>query len=275
MALQIAIEQGRDHKCLLFHMTIDTCNWLQKQIANDGNEAWALHSDLSDDDRTDHLAAFKKARQGVLIAPRVLDEGVDIPDADVGINAANNTTKLQLVQRMGRVLRKYGNKEPVFYQLFCTIDVATKSVIDEVKNALAFEVTQFRRHVQDFGEIKTVDKIAIPSEWEERPTIKKEGPQIILRAHERKHTMPDSPQDNLSLPTSSMKRDLEAKLKKKLEFVSIKQLPEACGSCGKPLFLDTYIVDGKDRKWVGCHECKKFLREMDPKQCAQGNPYRR
>ena len=50
----------------------------------------------------------------------MLDEGVDIPDAEIGINVAASRTRLQLIQRMGRILRKDPKnpyKQPIFHHL--------------------------------------------------------------------------------------------------------------------------------------------------------------
>ena len=50
----------------------------------------------------------------VLIAPKMLDEGIDVPDAEIGINVASAKTRL-LVQRMGRILRNRPGKQPIFH----------------------------------------------------------------------------------------------------------------------------------------------------------------
>ena len=41
-------------------------------------------------------------------APRVLDEGVDVPDANLGIVMSASRTRRQMIQRMGRILRRKG-----------------------------------------------------------------------------------------------------------------------------------------------------------------------
>ena len=45
----------------------------------------------------------------------MLDEGIEIPDAEVGINVPSSKTKLQLIQRLGRILRNRPGKRPVFH----------------------------------------------------------------------------------------------------------------------------------------------------------------
>lgn len=39
-------------------------------------------------------------------APRILDEGIDVPEADLAVVLAASRSRRQMVQRMGRVLRR-------------------------------------------------------------------------------------------------------------------------------------------------------------------------
>ena len=41
-----------------------------------------------------------------MAAPRVLDEGIDVPDANLGIVMSASRTRRQMIQRMGRILRR-------------------------------------------------------------------------------------------------------------------------------------------------------------------------
>ena len=152
LAIKIAKKVAHGKKCLLYHMTIESCERIASILDDDGINSWVLHSQLSKGTRRENLKSFKRAGKGILIAPKVLDEGIDIPDAEIGINVANYTTKLQLVQRMGRILRKKKGKNPVFYQLFCTVDKATKNVVRQVKSGLEYEIRQFRNNVKIFGD---------------------------------------------------------------------------------------------------------------------------
>ena len=58
------------------------------------------------DERKDILDDFKQGSIEAICAPRILDEGVDVPDADFGIILAASKQRRQMIQRMGRVLRK-------------------------------------------------------------------------------------------------------------------------------------------------------------------------
>jgi RNA polymerase primary sigma factor len=52
------------------------------------------------------FAAFENDRLELVAAPRLLVEGVDVPAADLAIVLASNRSRRQLIQRMGRVVRK-------------------------------------------------------------------------------------------------------------------------------------------------------------------------
>ena len=52
------------------------------------------------------LNSFGKGLIDVIVAPQILDEGVDVPEADLAIIIATTKTFRQMVQRLGRVLRR-------------------------------------------------------------------------------------------------------------------------------------------------------------------------
>ena len=60
-------------------------------------------------DRIEALEGFRSGRLKALSAPRVLDEGVDVPEADLAIITSATRTERQTVQRLGRVIRKKPN----------------------------------------------------------------------------------------------------------------------------------------------------------------------
>ena len=74
---------------------------------------------LSKSRRSELLQAFREARVSGLIGPKLLDEGIDLPEADLGIVLAKTSSSVQLIQRLGRVLRqKKSRRDAVFLTLF-------------------------------------------------------------------------------------------------------------------------------------------------------------
>lgn len=56
--------------------------------------------------RREILQRLRSRDLAAVAAPRVLDEGVDVPDANLGIVMSASRTRRQMVQRMGRILRR-------------------------------------------------------------------------------------------------------------------------------------------------------------------------
>ncbi len=93
------------HGALVFTETVRAANHainrLDPLVAIElitGATARRLRRDILDDLRTRRLDA--------VAAPRVLDEGIDVPDANLGIVMSASRTRRQMIQRMGRILRR-------------------------------------------------------------------------------------------------------------------------------------------------------------------------
>jgi superfamily II DNA or RNA helicase len=59
----------------------------------------------SKQEREDTLNGFREDRYRVLVTSKVLDEGVDVPDAELGIIVSGTGSKREFIQRLGRLLR--------------------------------------------------------------------------------------------------------------------------------------------------------------------------
>lgn len=57
------------------------------------------------EERRDILEGFKSGRYNVVVTSRVLDEGVDVPDAELGVIMSGTGSGRELIQRLGRILR--------------------------------------------------------------------------------------------------------------------------------------------------------------------------
>lgn len=64
------------------------------------------HSRLAESQREAALNAFADGSSPTLVSVKSLIEGIDVPDADVGISVASSTSVRQRVQALGRVLRR-------------------------------------------------------------------------------------------------------------------------------------------------------------------------
>jgi superfamily II DNA or RNA helicase len=56
-------------------------------------------------ERQDALSGFKDGRYNAIVTSKVLDEGVDVPDAELGIILSGTGSSREFIQRLGRLLR--------------------------------------------------------------------------------------------------------------------------------------------------------------------------
>jgi superfamily II DNA or RNA helicase len=76
-----------------------------------------LTCDIKRKERERALALFKAGTLRALVSAQVLNEGVDVPDAEVGIIVAGSRGEREHVQRVGRVLRPRPGKRALVYEL--------------------------------------------------------------------------------------------------------------------------------------------------------------
>jgi superfamily II DNA or RNA helicase len=77
-------------------------------------------------ERAATLDRFRRGEANVLVSAQVLDEGLDVPEADVAIVVGGSGSKRRHVQRIGRVLRPRAGKRAIVYELTVssTVEVA-------------------------------------------------------------------------------------------------------------------------------------------------------
>jgi len=76
-------------------------------------------------ERKSILEKFHSGEYSVVVTCQVLNEGVDVPAANVGIVLSGTSSTTENVQRLGRILRKYGDKQAVLYE------VITRGTVEE------------------------------------------------------------------------------------------------------------------------------------------------
>jgi len=68
-------------------------------------------------ERNETLDRFRSGLYRAVVTSRVLDEGIDVPDADVGVILSGTGSERAFIQRLGRILRKKEEKEAVLYEI--------------------------------------------------------------------------------------------------------------------------------------------------------------
>jgi superfamily II DNA or RNA helicase len=103
-----ARERRDDSRILIFHERVAEAAALYETLRTElPDTPMALeHSELPDATRREALAAFRSGRLTILVSVKSLVEGIDVPDADIGISVASSSSVRQRVQTLGRVLRR-------------------------------------------------------------------------------------------------------------------------------------------------------------------------
>ncbi len=77
-----------------------------------------FNTDIGKTRRMENLHNYSKDKHDVIITTRALDEGYDLPHIDVAIILSGGSTSRQMIQRVGRVLRKTENDKEIYQVYF-------------------------------------------------------------------------------------------------------------------------------------------------------------
>ncbi|MFC1803644.1 DEAD/DEAH box helicase [Thermoproteota archaeon] len=69
------------------------------------------------EEREEILSKFHSGMYKRILTSRVLDEGIDVPDASMAVILSGSGSNRQFVQRLGRILRKSPGKEAILFEL--------------------------------------------------------------------------------------------------------------------------------------------------------------
>ena len=106
------LRRHRDGRVLIFTNDNATVHHISRTFLV---PAITHHTDVKE--RRRWLDAFADGSLRVLATSRVLNEGVDIPAADIAIVLSGTGTVREHVQRLGRILRKQEGKRAILYEV--------------------------------------------------------------------------------------------------------------------------------------------------------------
>ncbi len=105
-------ELKRGSKIIVFTQYVDQAKELGKLL-----NAPILVGEVKTKIRRKILENFREGVERVLVVTTVGDEGLDIPDANVGIIVTGTGSRRQFIQRLGRLLRPSKGKEARLYEI--------------------------------------------------------------------------------------------------------------------------------------------------------------
>ncbi len=118
--LERLLEQHRRDRVLIFTYDNATVYQIARQYL-----VPAITHQTKVKERRHILDGFQTGDYSIVVTSRVLNEGVDVPAANVGIVLSGTSTVREHVQRLGRLLRKHGDKQATL------IEVVTRGTVEE------------------------------------------------------------------------------------------------------------------------------------------------
>lgn len=110
--LEALLSQHRDDRMLVFTQDNATCHRVALRFLI---PAITHHTRVSE--RTHVLEKFSEGQYGAICTSKVLNEGVDLPSANVAVVLSGSGSVREHVQRLGRILRKGEGKQALLYEL--------------------------------------------------------------------------------------------------------------------------------------------------------------
>jgi superfamily II DNA or RNA helicase len=122
LVLDRLLREHRDQQMLVF----TAHNRLAYQIAR-RHLLPAITHQTQAAERKAILDGFKDKTYRAIVTSKVLNEGVDVPEAKIAVVLGGSGSAREYVQRLGRVLRKRGNAQAVLYEV-----IARKTVDEQI-----------------------------------------------------------------------------------------------------------------------------------------------
>jgi superfamily II DNA or RNA helicase len=124
-ALKHIVEKDIPHgsRTLVFHERTESADKIHEFLQDNGYESGIYHTKIPPHERRENLRKYREGDLNILVTCRALDEGLDVPDTNIGIIAAATSSVRQRIQRIGRILRKSPGKD---YSQIYTIYIAGK-----------------------------------------------------------------------------------------------------------------------------------------------------
>jgi superfamily II DNA or RNA helicase len=110
--LEQLLERHQNHRVLIFTYDNATVYQISRQFL-----VPAITHQTKTKERRQILERFHAGDYPILVTSQVLNEGVDVPAANVGIILSGTGSVREHVQRLGRLLRKHGDKQAILYEV--------------------------------------------------------------------------------------------------------------------------------------------------------------
>lgn len=127
------IGQNDGKKVLLFSQYNKITRGIYWALKEKVKRTEIIDTNIREVKRQQFLKEFEEGQYNILLSSRIFEEGYNLPQIDVAIFLSSNSTSRQMIQRLGRILRKKDRPSDAYY-IYC---------IDTFEEDYAFRAREF------------------------------------------------------------------------------------------------------------------------------------
>jgi superfamily II DNA or RNA helicase len=166
--VDLIVKKHSNERVMVFSETLDSIIKLQSKLQSERVASIVIDSSISSADRQKILSGWGK-EFFILLSVHTLEIGYDVPEVGVEIILATTSNMNQVIQRIGRIVRKYeGKKKALIYVVY----------VSDTKDDNTFEI------VKKAAEMNKRAPSTIAGDTEENLRIKKAYDIVELNSYE-------------------------------------------------------------------------------------------
>jgi superfamily II DNA or RNA helicase len=147
-AVNLITTKFPNEKIMIFSETIDSITKLRDMLGSQGTKAMIIDSSVSSKKRQEILNQW-----GIefypLLSVHTLEIGFDIPKVRIEIILATTSNMNQVIQRIGRVIRKHEGKDLALIYVIYVADTKDDNIHDVVKKAIETDPRKFKKEEKE------------------------------------------------------------------------------------------------------------------------------
>lgn len=125
--------------CERIEQAEETAQAIRREFGN--SVCVVYHSKMSRDARKRNLKLFRDRGARILVSCRCLDEGIDVPDATIGIVLSCSSAERQRIQRLGRVIRRSpGKNAACLYYIYIRRSTDDRAFLPDGERIRSFDL---------------------------------------------------------------------------------------------------------------------------------------
>jgi superfamily II DNA or RNA helicase len=147
-AVNLVTKKFPNEKIMIFSETIDSISKLRDMLESQGTKAMVIDSNINSRKRAAILNQWGREFYP-LLSVHTLEIGFDLPNVRIEVILATTSNMNQVIQRIGRVLRKYEGKDLALIYVIYVSDTKDDNIHELVKKAVTTDSRQEYRKEEE------------------------------------------------------------------------------------------------------------------------------